>query len=166
MIHLEQNKNIAKEEITEGEPSACRNRGASTTFLALIFLQLGSVSCPSWHIAFRTRLPKLPRVKIFLLKLTFAAAVLTVALCLNIRAGHAGLYGDSPWCAVTDDGGRVVWECEYETVAACRPAVLAGNRALLRAQSLLPPQPLEHNPEKWAGGSEKIMLKQQAIAKR
>jgi hypothetical protein len=67
-------------------------------------------------------------VKIFLLKLTFAAAVLAVALCFNMRASYANLYGDSPWCAVTDDGGRVVWECEYETVAACRPAVVAGNR--------------------------------------
>ena len=63
-------------------------------------------------------------MKIFLLKLTFAAAVLTVALCLNIRAGDAGLYGDSPWCAVTDDGGRVVWECEYETAAASARSIL------------------------------------------
>jgi hypothetical protein len=80
------------------------------------------------HVAFRTRLPKLPRVKILLLKLTFAAAVLIVALCLNVRASYANLYGNSPWCAVSDDGGRILWDCEYETVAACRPAILAGNR--------------------------------------
>jgi hypothetical protein len=90
------------------------------------------------HVAFRTRLPKLPRVKIFLLKLTFAAAVLTVALCLDIRASHAGLYGDF---AVTDDGGRVVWECEYETVAACRPAVLAGNRGFCALNPYYRPYP-------------------------
>jgi hypothetical protein len=80
-------------------------------------------------------------VKIFLLKLTFAAAVLTVALCLDIRASHAGIYGDSPWCAVTDDGGRVVWECEYETVAACRPAVLAGNRGFCALNPYYRPYP-------------------------
>jgi hypothetical protein len=80
-------------------------------------------------------------VKIFLLKLTFAAAVLTVALCLNIRPSHAGIYGDSPWCAVTDDGGRVVWECEYETVAACRPAVLAGNRGFCALNPYYRPSP-------------------------
>ena len=74
------------------------------------------------------RLPKLPRVKILLLKLSFAAAVLTIALGLNMRASYANLYGESPWCAVTDDGGRILWDCEYETVDACRPAVLAGNR--------------------------------------
>jgi hypothetical protein len=80
------------------------------------------------HVAFRTRLPKLSRVKILLLKLSFAAAVLTIALGLNMRASYANLYGESPWCAVTDDGGRILWDCEYETVDACRPAVLAGNR--------------------------------------
>jgi Protein of unknown function (DUF3551) len=93
------------------------------------------------NVAFRTRLPKLPRVKIFLLKLTFAAAVLTVALCLDMRASYANLYGDSPWCAVTDDGGRVVWECEYETVAACRPAVLAGNRGFCALNPYYRPYP-------------------------
>ena len=83
-------------------------------------------------------------MKIFLLKLTFAAAVLTVALCLDIRASHAGLYGDSPWCAVTDDGGRVVWECEYETVEACRPAVLAGNRGFCALNPYFRPYPARY----------------------
>jgi hypothetical protein len=80
-------------------------------------------------------------VKIFLLKLTFAAAVLTAALCLNMRASYANLYGESPWCAVTDDGGRVVWECEYETVAACRPAVVAGNRGFCALNPYYRPSP-------------------------
>jgi hypothetical protein len=43
---LEQIKNIAKEEITEEEPGARKNRSASTTFPALIFWQLRRVFPP------------------------------------------------------------------------------------------------------------------------
>jgi len=69
------------------------------------------------------------RVKILLLELAFASAALAAVLCLDMPAGHAALYGYSRWCAVTDDGAdNVNWDCEYETVAACRPAVIAGNR--------------------------------------
>ena len=127
---LEQNKNIAKRENHLRKSKRAQKSPSSTVFLASIFSSL-----PCWiffhvlrHVAFRTRLPKLPRVKILLLKLSFAAAVLTIALGLNMRASYANLYGESPWCAVTDDGGRILWDCEYETVDACRSAVLAGNR--------------------------------------
>jgi hypothetical protein len=41
----------------------------------------------------------------------------------------AGLYGNSKWCAVMNEGGGVLnWDCEYEMVDNCTPAVLAGNR--------------------------------------
>jgi hypothetical protein len=127
---LEQNKNIAKRENHLRKSKRAQKSPSSHGFSCFDFFVLTSLTFfrASSHVAFRTRLPKLPRVKILLLKLSFAAAVLTIALGLNMRASSANLYGESPWCAVTDDGGRILWDCEYETVDACRPAVLAGNR--------------------------------------
>jgi len=81
-------------------------------------------------------------VKIFLLKLTFAAAVFAAALCMNMPASQAGTYGHSRWCAVTDDGAaNVNWDCEYETVDACRPAILAGNRGFCALNPYWRPYP-------------------------
>ena len=68
-------------------------------------------------------------MKIAIPKLIFAAAVLCAALCFNVSTGHAGYYGDARWCAVTDQGADVIsWNCEYDTLEDCRPAVLTGNR--------------------------------------
>jgi len=70
-----------------------------------------------------------PRVKIVLAKLAGAIAVLAAALFLNVAASHAGLYGNSRWCAVTNQGsGALNWDCEYATAEDCAPAVLTGNR--------------------------------------
>ena len=68
-------------------------------------------------------------MRIIIAKLIFAAAVLGAALCFIMPAGHAGLYGNSRWCAVTDQGADVIsWNCEYGTLEDCRPAILSGNR--------------------------------------
>jgi hypothetical protein len=72
---------------------------------------------------------RLPRVKILPVKLTFAVAIVAAALCLDAGAGHAGMSGNSRWCAVTDQGADVLsWDCEYDTIEDCTPAVLTGNR--------------------------------------
>jgi hypothetical protein len=67
-----------------------------------------------------------------LLKIACAAAVPTVFsaafLCFDVPASRASQYGDAPWCAVENDGDRLVWDCEYDSIADCTPAVLAGNR--------------------------------------
>jgi hypothetical protein len=67
-----------------------------------------------------------------LLKMAFAAAIFTAFLaifvCFEVPASRAGQYGDSPWCAVENDGDRLVWDCEYDSIEDCRPAVLSGNR--------------------------------------
>ncbi|HXW48541.1 MAG TPA: hypothetical protein VEK31_03770 [Xanthobacteraceae bacterium] len=130
---IEQNKNIAKRRrsilmlsfASSLLPCPLKSRGSEILLLRLVPAPSRPLAC----VAFRTRLPKLPSVKIFQLKLAFAAAALVAALCINMPASHAGLYGHSQWCAVTDDGAdNVNWDCEYETVDVCRPAVLAGNR--------------------------------------
>jgi len=39
-------------------------------------------------------------------------------------ASEAGMQGDARWCAVTDSGGENMnWDCEYDTVEECKPAV-------------------------------------------
>ncbi len=76
-----------------------------------------------------SRRRRLPRVKILPVKLTFAAAVAATALGLDARTSQAGMYGDSRWCAVTNQGsGALDWDCEYATLEDCTPAVLRGNR--------------------------------------
>jgi len=70
-----------------------------------------------------------PRVKIVFAKLAGAIAVLAVAIFFGVAASHAGLYGNSRWCAVTNQGSDALdWDCEYDTVEDCTPAVLNGNR--------------------------------------
>ena len=76
-----------------------------------------------------SRSRRLPRVKILPVKLTFAVAAVAAALCLDPSTGHAGLYGNSRWCAVTNQGSDALdWDCEYDTADDCTPAVLTGNR--------------------------------------
>ena len=71
----------------------------------------------------------MPLVKI-IIRLTFSAALVsTTALVFDASTGRASTDGNSPWCAVVDQGaGNVMWECYYQTIAECQPNVLAGNR--------------------------------------
>jgi len=67
-------------------------------------------------------------VKIVLAKLVGAIAAVAAAIFLNVAAS-AGLYGNSRWCAVTNQGSDALnWDCEYDTAEDCTPAVLTGNR--------------------------------------
>lgn len=55
-------------------------------------------------------------------------AVLAVSLCFDAPASRASQYGHASWCAVENDGGRLVWECEYNSAEDCSASVIAGNR--------------------------------------
>jgi hypothetical protein len=60
-------------------------------------------------------------------KFAIIAAGLAAGSMFGARAGFAS--GDAPWCAVTQLGeGAGAWNCEYDTVEECLPAVVAGNR--------------------------------------
>jgi len=75
-------------------------------------------------------------------KLIIAAAAFAVVLCCGIPASRAGSYGDEKWCAVTNDGDRMTWDCEFETVDDCSPAVLGGNRGFCAINPYWhPPEP-------------------------
>jgi hypothetical protein len=89
-----------------------------------------------------SRRPRLPRVRLLPVKLRLAVAVVTIALCLDPGTSHAGMYGNSRWCAVTDQGSDVLnWDCEYDTVEDCMPAVLAGNRGFYAINPYWRPAP-------------------------
>jgi Protein of unknown function (DUF3551) len=55
-----------------------------------------------------------------------AAAMAALGLCFGASDGHA--YGRERWCAVTNHGGNVVWDCNYRTIEECVPNVISGNR--------------------------------------
>jgi hypothetical protein len=54
------------------------------------------------------------------------AALVLAAACLNARPASAQ---EGPWCALIGGGtGSVYEDCQYYSIEACRPVVLAGNR--------------------------------------
>jgi Protein of unknown function (DUF3551) len=61
-----------------------------------------------------------------MIRILSAAALVLAALAFGGRPAQA--YGDAPWCAVTNNTGDMHWECEYWSVEACQPHVIAGNR--------------------------------------
>ncbi|HTV37039.1 MAG TPA: DUF3551 domain-containing protein [Xanthobacteraceae bacterium] len=86
----------------------------------------------------------------FLAKTAVAAAIFTVLLalflCFDVSASHASQYGHAPWCAVENDGGRLVWDCEYLSAQECSASVIAGNRGFCSRNPYW-----EHNPYRRGG---------------
>ena len=61
--------------------------------------------------------------------IAMVGAVSAAAVLFAVTSGLAGTVGNAPWCAVISMGdGDVHWDCEYNSVEACVPNVLAGNR--------------------------------------
>jgi hypothetical protein len=62
-------------------------------------------------------------------RIVLALAAAAAVVCFDVPAARAQYSGDAPWCAVVQIGtGGVHWDCYYQTVEACVPNVLAGNR--------------------------------------
>lgn len=70
-------------------------------------------------------------------------AFTAAALFLGAPASHAGTYGDQKWCAVTNEGAAAInWDCEYDSVIDCEPAVVQGSRGFCAINPYYqPPQP-------------------------
>ena len=61
-----------------------------------------------------------------MMRIFLAAAVVIGAAAFDLRNVQAH---EAPWCAVINMGdGDVHWDCQYATIEACVPNVLAGNR--------------------------------------
>jgi hypothetical protein len=69
-------------------------------------------------------------------------AAAAAALISAISPGHAAYIGNAPWCAVVNTGaGNIEWDCEYGSVAACAPNVVAGNRGFCQINPYYSPAP-------------------------
>jgi hypothetical protein len=55
-------------------------------------------------------------------RLIFASIVVLAAVIFGQEPAKAY---ETPWCAVISEG---YWDCQYHSIEACRPNVLAGNR--------------------------------------
>lgn len=61
-----------------------------------------------------------------MLRIPLAAAVLTAVVAFW---GRPALAYEAPWCAVIETGtSNAYWDCQYNSIEACRSHVLAGNR--------------------------------------
>jgi hypothetical protein len=68
------------------------------------------------------------KVKI-MTRLVLSIATLAAFACLGVASSQAQSFSNAPWCAVRNVGaGGVQWDCEYSSVEACAPTVVAGNR--------------------------------------
>jgi hypothetical protein len=64
-----------------------------------------------------------------MMRIVLPVAAAAALICCAVSPSHAQYFGDAPWCAVVSIGtGGVHWDCQYNTVEACVPNVLAGNR--------------------------------------
>ena len=65
-----------------------------------------------------------------------------VLFFLHASPGRAAYAGEAPWCAVVElGGGDVKWDCQYASVAACAPNVIAGNRGFCAINPYYSPAP-------------------------
>jgi hypothetical protein len=74
--------------------------------------------------------------------------MVAAVLCCSIPASWAATFGDNKWCAVSNDGGDAInWNCQFDTVDDCSPAILAGNRGFCAINPYWrPPEPAP-NPQ-------------------
>jgi len=59
-----------------------------------------------------------------------ALLLAAAAALVSFEAGPAkAQVGNAPWCAVIEKGrGSIYWDCQYWSLEACVPNVLAGDR--------------------------------------
>lgn len=71
-------------------------------------------------------------------------------LVVSASSSHA-ITGNAPWCAVMSVGDdSVVWDCQYQTVEACIPNVIAGNRGFCNHNPAWQEQPPRRKRKKRA----------------
>jgi hypothetical protein len=81
-------------------------------------------------------------------RLALSTAAVAALICLHASPSQAQYSGTAPWCAVIQIGtGGVHWDCYYNTVEACVPNVLAGNRGFCGMN------PYYGHPSNYTGGN-------------
>jgi hypothetical protein len=75
-------------------------------------------------------------------RIVLMAATAGAVLLCGTLPGAASYVGNAPWCAVMNIGaGTVTWDCEFATVEACTPNILAGNRGFCALNPYFVPGP-------------------------
>ena len=75
-------------------------------------------------------------------RILLVIAAAAVFLLLESSSGRAAYIGEAQWCAVMEVGAAdVEWDCEYASVAACSPNVVAGNRGFCALNPYYPAAP-------------------------
>lgn len=76
------------------------------------------------------------------LRRSIVVAAFAVAALYFTGPSRAGTYGDDKWCAVTNEGAAAMnWDCEYDSVADCEPAVTQGSRGFCAVNPYYQPPP-------------------------
>ena len=55
---------------------------------------------------------------------------------------------EAPWCAVTNTGLDMNWDCRYQSAEQCAPAVVAGNRGFCNHSPYFVAQQAERRSQK------------------
>ena len=85
----------------------------------------------------------MPRRSFIVLAVGVSALSIAVGFATPSRAAT---YGDEKWCAVTNGGDNIMWDCEYDTVADCSPAANQGNRGFCAINPYYQPPPPQQAP--------------------
>ncbi len=77
-----------------------------------------------------------------IMRLVISVVVMAAAVCFYVPPSRAS--ESYPWCAVLMFGaGDVEWDCQYRSVAECRPNVIAGNRGFCNLNPWYVPMTIE-----------------------
>lgn len=82
-----------------------------------------------------------------MMRIALPIAALAAFSCADVAPGFAQTYGHAPWCAVMETGGGSIQrECIYDSVEACSPNVIAGNRGFCQHNPYFAAAPTQYPP--------------------
>jgi hypothetical protein len=61
---------------------------------------------------------------------------------------HPTKAAEAPWCAATNTGPDMHWDCRYQSAEQCAPAVIAGNRGFCNNNPYYVAQPVERRSQR------------------
>ena len=80
-----------------------------------------------------------------MIRTVIISAAMVASLAFDCRATKAD---EAPWCAVTNAGPDMHWDCRYQSAEQCAPAVIAGNRGFCNNNPYYVAKPAERRPQK------------------
>jgi hypothetical protein len=85
-----------------------------------------------------------------MMRIALPIAAFALISCADVSPSLAQGYGPAPWCAVMEAGGGFVQrDCIYDSIEACRPNVIAGNRGFCQPNPFYRPVPAQYPRRHW-----------------